>query len=736
MPTYTISAPNGKAYSITGPAGASDDDVRAQVLKQHPEAGTKASPSWMDTLGRAASNLPGAAADAVGSAISAPIGLVNAAMHPTETGQAISGWADQAAKIVGGGLQHIRDLSPVENQGTAPSMDTGAFDKTASDLHQQYMTEDGLKQTIGDHPLAPALAIAAILHPTLKATGAYDAMAPVIDRASAAITTPLKKAVAPITSAVAPVVSAGRNLATATSAMRSQTAADIAERLGSATDDAANATSTAAAESAKAADAAAQARRVKAKERALAARSASLAPATAKPDLAIGDPAYLSQSGDALREPAVVGQSDLNASMRAADDKYRAAMQQVADARAKEGVGVSDIPEAKDVIAKSEAVVNPDPATRPVVGNVPAASAGAKLHQELLSVLKPTTQALTAEEAKAAIAVGKPVNVTPGSRFTRASYSQTVKPSLQNIDDFRRKVGKVLNGTVEGYEGINRDTAGGMYQDLSNIIDKYSNGASRQVQDNWREGKAALAPYENVRTGQGVVGMQGDTGVPNVPASSLPGRMIAGGRDSVAATAAVSGQAPVTAVLRTQVQNALAGAKTSDAAAALVGPSTTLGDAIQSDPRLRNDVNEYLQKLRNSEDADNRAKGLSARAAAAAARAKELTGMSATASSAAGTATSAAEAAKALAREQERQFSLLKVADPKEVALQYKAMLDDARTSGKIGNRQYDAGVELAKRAQKSMQLKSTRDTWLRWAGRTLGIGAIGELGLVTARGH
>lgn len=37
--TYQIKAPNGKTYQIDGPAGASDEDVRAQVLRQYPDAG-------------------------------------------------------------------------------------------------------------------------------------------------------------------------------------------------------------------------------------------------------------------------------------------------------------------------------------------------------------------------------------------------------------------------------------------------------------------------------------------------------------------------------------------------------------------------------------------------------------------------------------------------------------------------------------------------------------------------
>lgn len=45
MTTYSISAPNGKTYSIDGPAGASDDQVRQQVMAQHPDAVSTAAPA-------------------------------------------------------------------------------------------------------------------------------------------------------------------------------------------------------------------------------------------------------------------------------------------------------------------------------------------------------------------------------------------------------------------------------------------------------------------------------------------------------------------------------------------------------------------------------------------------------------------------------------------------------------------------------------------------------------------
>lgn len=41
MPTYKIKAPNGKTYTVAGPAGATDEQVRAEVLRQHPDAAGK-----------------------------------------------------------------------------------------------------------------------------------------------------------------------------------------------------------------------------------------------------------------------------------------------------------------------------------------------------------------------------------------------------------------------------------------------------------------------------------------------------------------------------------------------------------------------------------------------------------------------------------------------------------------------------------------------------------------------
>jgi len=45
LPTYSIKAPDGRTYTIQGPAGATDAQIRAEVLRQFPDAGGKSANS-------------------------------------------------------------------------------------------------------------------------------------------------------------------------------------------------------------------------------------------------------------------------------------------------------------------------------------------------------------------------------------------------------------------------------------------------------------------------------------------------------------------------------------------------------------------------------------------------------------------------------------------------------------------------------------------------------------------
>jgi hypothetical protein len=97
MPTYEITAPNGKKYRIPGPAGATDEQIRAQVLKQFPEAENS------DALANAApavapsNSIP---AQAVDMAQSAAAGFGRGVGNVALTAQ---DWLGKGLTAVGGG---------------------------------------------------------------------------------------------------------------------------------------------------------------------------------------------------------------------------------------------------------------------------------------------------------------------------------------------------------------------------------------------------------------------------------------------------------------------------------------------------------------------------------------------------------------------------------------------------------------------------------------------------------
>ena len=76
MPIYSISAPDGKTYQIEGPAGASQEQVQAEVLRQNPNAG---SPSTEITAENIKQGLLGAVPSALMGAAKPFLGLNQAA---------------------------------------------------------------------------------------------------------------------------------------------------------------------------------------------------------------------------------------------------------------------------------------------------------------------------------------------------------------------------------------------------------------------------------------------------------------------------------------------------------------------------------------------------------------------------------------------------------------------------------------------------------------------------------
>jgi hypothetical protein len=85
MPTYKIAAPDGKFYEIDGPSGATDEQVRAEVIRQNPhlaEQPAKRERTWMETGWEAFTNIPS-------SATNMAMGFVDVLRNPGTTLRAV-----------------------------------------------------------------------------------------------------------------------------------------------------------------------------------------------------------------------------------------------------------------------------------------------------------------------------------------------------------------------------------------------------------------------------------------------------------------------------------------------------------------------------------------------------------------------------------------------------------------------------------------------------------------------
>ena len=96
MPTYKIRAPNGKTYQIDGPDGASDEQIRAGVLRQHPDAGGRTTLS----------------AKASGNAKAAP----STQRKPTNFWQ---GAAEEAVRVSNNMATYMDTLNPIQRAANA-----------------------------------------------------------------------------------------------------------------------------------------------------------------------------------------------------------------------------------------------------------------------------------------------------------------------------------------------------------------------------------------------------------------------------------------------------------------------------------------------------------------------------------------------------------------------------------------------------------------------------------------
>lgn len=735
MATYSIRAPNGQTYEIDGPEGASDAQVRAEVMRQHPDAGGSAKPapaplkanppSIMSELGRAAWNAPRDAAEVTKGFMQqfGPEGLpAHVVMHPVQSAVDAGSFVHHAADVLQGGLERGRQAMPVTPlTGNAPHRDTTAFDNFAGSVKDQYGSVHGALKTFADHPAGTILSAAALLDPALRAANVEGGVLGATGRAAQAAGGAVKRtatgtaakvsgAAETVADKVQPYTTAKRRSAAVSGQMR-----DEATGVLKATQ--ADASNVAAGADDAALKAQLRADRLAARRTALEEQRAKAASQSARPELRVAEPRHKTQMGESLRAPAVAKEEELNASMRAADAQYRAAMDDIAKDREAAGVGVSDTETAKALVKQSREATTLDPLKNGPIGSVPTKEV-ASLHQKLIDTLTPENVKLTKEQAWQARNEGKKVQYSK-----EHGYSMQVKPDLKKVDEFRRLLADIRDGRAgEGYSAIHQREAARMYGDVSKVISEYTEGANEAVQANWRAGKEALEPFERVRAGKNIVGTQAGTDVATVPAANIPGRVLAGGRDTIQQTAEVSGRIPVRDMLRSHVQNELSGLKTSEQVRNAIRHGSTLGESLTTDPDLLRAVQTHAAKLQLAEEAEARAARIEGITKRLDARTERLNA-SATSSRA------AAAKATAAARRAEADLSKLTFSPPDQVGPQYVHILEQAHAEGRLSSASLDRGRQLANYAEKAFKQKATRDAWLKRALKGMGLGATGALG-------
>lgn len=305
--------------------------------------------------------------------------------------------------------------------------------------------------------------------------------------------------------------------------------------------------------------------------------------------------------GAPLQTAALGNEAAIAAQRGKLDSELRTARDAIVAANEAKGVTIASTPTYKALVARLKPVVEPNAATMPEISQSTDPTVK-RLYQEIWERVTPQKVPLTAEQYRQAEQAGIKVKTGIGPNGEE-TYSRTVMPSFNAVDDTRRFLGQAFADQQSGYSAISGIEKQKLYSMLDDIQKEYVGGAPQaMLQKNWREASERLNMFDT-KAGKTLTATQGDTGALRTNAADIPGQFFGKGADRIQHLQDITANPElVSRSAGDWVASQLAG-KTGAQAAQALGPSAKLADMLTHPtvaPVARN-VSAYVKALNASE---------------------------------------------------------------------------------------------------------------------------------------
>ena len=545
-------------------------------------------------------------------------------------------------------------------------------------------------------------------------------------------------AAAPVIRRAAPFVSklieAGPNATAATSGVRNQALAEALRQ-----SKLAEATHAAAIEAKAAADAAHATATGDVAANQTAMEAAQAAAGNVKP-IGIGQAQHLSEEGRPVQAEIMANANAAQKAKAEAFKNHQTAIDDVVKAQEDKGVYVNDLPETIAANEKYQDIVNPNSATAPTATSAPS-SGQTRAANMVLDALKENKVELSPAKAAEAKALGYQVDTVPGGG-TAANpipdrYFRTFKTSLGSIDELNRFANEAAyaKGPVSGFEGISSNIWKDVSKDLKGIQNAYTDGLSQVQKDAYA---TALANADRFSNGIGgdIAATTGSTKIqtPTLPASQIPGKIIAGGADVYNQFKAITNPVLARNFANNAVERAFLDPVTGmsvdySTAAKMIKPGTQLGDIINEIPEIKTQVDQHMNRLSDARVNGVLADELKLKGTALG----KVESQAETAKTAAATKQAAAEKSMNEFVNKANDFKSPEAIKDKDVMLEARKFVQNLRDNGNITNDQLNKFNADISNAEKIVDFKTRRDAIVKNIPKWLGIGGVGGYGVNAA---